>query len=182
MGIPVAAINRDADYCHGAAHVNRNLSLFLPQYRLPCQWGGFTECKTGMRRNQRRMAVCREVTAERVAAVFIRSACDAAHFLDAVRNENGQVHLQRHFAGHLYIVSGVERGYLRLPGPLRGPSQASQLLHRSHRQQGICSSTALGGSWVVCDANKKGPPFGEPFLILRMVPAPGVESISKYLI
>lgn len=23
--------------------------------------------------------------------------------------------------------------------------------------------------------NKKGPPFGEPFLILRMVPAPGIE-------
>jgi hypothetical protein len=30
--------------------------------------------------------------------------------------------------------------------------------------------------------NKKGPPFGEPFLILRMVPAPGVENHCNYMI
>ena len=30
--------------------------------------------------------------------------------------------------------------------------------------------------WDMCGSeNKKGPPCGEPFLILRMVPAPGVE-------
>ena len=29
--------------------------------------------------------------------------------------------------------------------------------------------------WLGDPENKKGPPFGEPFLILRMVPAPGIE-------
>jgi hypothetical protein len=29
--------------------------------------------------------------------------------------------------------------------------------------------------------NEKGPPFGEPFSILRMVPAPRVEWIFNYL-
>lgn len=56
-------------------------------------------------------------------------------------------------------------------GLLRSPSQASQLLHRSWWLQGICKA----GDWGLRGENKKGPPFGEPFLILRMVPAPGIE-------
>jgi len=63
-------------------------------------------------------------------------------------------------------------------GLLRSPSQASQLLHRSWWLQGIWKA----GAWGLRGENKKGPPFGEPFLILRMVPAPGVELMSKYLI
>ena len=34
---------------------------------------------------------------------------------------------------------------------------------------------AAFGSSYKSNAHKKGPPFGEPFLVLRMVPAPGVE-------
>ncbi|CAO3302654.1 hypothetical protein METHP14_100019 [Pseudomonas sp. P14-2025] len=56
-------------------------------------------------------------------------------------------------------------------GLLRSPSQASQLLHRSWWLQGIWKA----GDWGLRGENKKGPPFGEPFLILRMVPAPGIE-------
>ena len=103
-----------------------------------------------------------------------------AHFFDAVRDENGQVHFQGHFAGRVCIVGGVERAFVELKrhrlasagipkiydkswrgqvgeskrlcwktclvsgcallwdrwGPLRSPSQASQLLHRPHRPQG----------------------------------------------
>lgn len=37
-----------------------------------------------------------------------------AHFFDAVRDENGQVHFQGHFAGRVCIVGGVERAFVEL--------------------------------------------------------------------
>ncbi|MCY1419227.1 hypothetical protein D9M71_348110 [compost metagenome] len=37
-----------------------------------------------------------------------------AHFLDGVRDEDGQVHLQRHLAGRFRIVGNVERAFVEL--------------------------------------------------------------------